>query len=244
MPALATICAALLWAVLSSLPARAFVPPPERIADAVAAANRGAGRFRVLEIEVALYLGGSEEPVATGKLMSDPGGFSRLELREREGGVERHLLRGGEVLASRDRQPLDAPRPLLPPLFLLQAHSGSALMVSLAALGVSAHEVALGYEGERDCYVLGGRAPASGIAAPHPKPALWVDQETLEAVRFDRGDGVRFRLGPFASFGSARLPSSIEIADSRGFLARLAILSAKEAPSSPESFRQGWLTAP
>jgi hypothetical protein len=244
MRTLLSISAALLWALLSSLPARAFIPPPERIATAVAAANRSAGRFRVLEVKVALYLGGSEQPVATGELLSDPGGLSRLEIRSPEGIVERHLLRGGELLASRDRLPLDAPRPFLPPFFLLQAKTGGVLMASLRTLGVSAHEVALGYQGEHDCYVLGGRAPMSGVALSYPQPALWVDQESLEPVRFDRGDGVRFRLGSFVAFGSVRLPSWIEVGDSRGFLARLEVLSAQQVSPSPGSFRRGWLSAP
>jgi hypothetical protein len=244
MRALLSISAALLWALLFSLPARAYIPPPERIAAAVATANQGAGRARVLEVKLALYLGDSEQPVATGELLSDPGGLSRLEIRSPEGVVERHLLRGGELLASRDGVPLDAPRPFLPAFFLLQAKTGGLLMASLRTLGVSAHEVALGYEGERDCYVLGGRAPTSGVALSSPQPALWVDQESLEPVRFDRGDGVRFRLGSFVAFDSIRLPSWIEIGDSQGFTARLEVLSAQPASPSPGSFRRGWLSAP
>jgi len=239
MRTLLSISAALLWALLFSLSARAYIPPPERIAAAVAEANRSAGRSRVLQVEVALYLGDSEQPVATGELLS-----ARLEIRGPEGVVERHLLRGGEHLASRDRLALDAPRPFLPPLFLLQAKTGGVLTALLRTLGVSVQEIALGYEGEHDCYVLGGRAPASEIAEPHPQPALWVDQESLEPVRFDRGDGVRFRLGSFAAFGSVHLPSWIEIGDSRGFRARLEILNAQEASTSPASFRRGWLSAP
>jgi len=244
MRILLSISAALLWALLLSLPARAYIPSPERIAAAVAAANRSAGRTGVLEVKVALYLGGAEQPVATCELLSDPGGLSRLELRGPEGIAERHLLRGGKLLASRDRLALDAPRPFLPPFFLLQAKSGGVLTTSLRTLGVSVHEVALGYQGERDCYVLGGRAPASAVAVPYPQPALWVDQESLDPVRFDRGDGVRFLLGSFAEFGSVRLPSWIEIGDSSGFQARLKILSAQEVSTGAESFRRGWLTAP
>jgi hypothetical protein len=243
MRTLLPTAAALLWALLFSLPLRAYIPPAERIAEAVAAANRSAGRLRVLEVKVALHLGGSEQPVATGELLSDPGGFSRLELRSPEGVVERHLLRGGALLATRDRRAVNDPRPFLPPFFLLQAKSGDVLMASLLALGVAAHQVALGYEGENDCYVLGGRA-SSGAAALFPEPALWVDHESLEPVRFDRRDGVRFRLGSPSSFGSIRLPSWIEISDSRGPPARLEILSAQGVSTSPESFRPGWLSAP
>lgn len=244
MRTLLSISAALLCALLLSASVRAYVPAPARIAAAVAAANRNAGRTRVLALEVALYLGVAEQPVATGELLSDPGGLSRLELRSLEGVVERHLLRGGVLLASRDRQPLEAPRPLLPPLFLLQAETGSVLMATLRTLGASVDQIALGYQGEHDCYVLGGRAAASGVALPYPKPALWVDQESLEPVRFDRGDGVRFRLGSFVAFDSIRLPSSIQIDDSRGFQARLDIRSARAVSTSAESFRRDWLSAP
>ena len=109
---------------------------------------------------------------------------------------------------------------------------------------LSSHEVALGYEGEHDCYVLGGRALSSRAAVLSLRPALWVDQESLEPVRFDRGDGVRFRLGPSASFGSVRLPSWIEASDLHGFVARLEVLSAQEAPTSSEPFHPSWLSAP
>jgi hypothetical protein len=244
MRTLLPISAALLWVLLFSLSARAHIPPPKRIADAVAAANRSAGRTRVLEVEVALRLDDSEQPAATGELLSDPGGLSRLELRSPQGVVERYLLRGGKLLASRDRRTVEAPRPLLPPLFLLQASSGDLLMASLVALGASSHEVALGYEGEHDCYVLGGRVPSSGAAALSPRPALWVDQESLEPVRVDRGDGVRFRLGAPAGFGPVRLPSWIEISDPRGFVARLELLGAREVSTPSESFRPGWISAP
>jgi hypothetical protein len=244
MPKLHLIFAVLPWAVLISLPARAYFPSPPRIAAAVAEANREAGRPRVLEVGVALYRGSSEEPVATGELLSAPGGLSRLELRSPRGDMERHLLRGKKLLASRDRSALDAPRPFLPPFFLLQAASGKALTASLLTLGVSAHEVALGYEGEHDCYVLGGRASSSRAAVLSLRPALWVDQESLEPVRFDRGDGVRFRLGPSADFGSVRLPSWIEASDLHGFVGRLEVLGAREVSAAPESFHPGWLSAP
>ncbi len=244
MRALLSISTALLVGFITALPGRAYVPPSERIAAAMATANRGAGRLQVLEVDVALYLGTSEQPAATGELLSDPSGVARLELRTKGGAVERHLLRGRELLASRDGRPVDAPRPFLIPFYLMQAGSGGGLRASLLTLGVAVHQVDLGYQDDRDCYVLGGRTPPSGSAVPSPRPALWVDQESLEVVRFDRGDGVRFRLGSSASFGSLRLPSFIEIRDSRGFLARLEILDAEEASSPPEAFRPAWLSTP
>ena len=244
MKASLSISTALLFALLSALPGRAHVPVPERIAAAVAKANRSAGRSQLLELEVALYLGTSEQPSATGELLSDPGGLARLELRAPGGAVERHLLRGGKLLVGRDGRPVDAPRPFLIPFFLLQAGSGDALRASLLTLGVSVQQVDLGYQDESDCYVVGGRVPSSGPVAQSPRPALWVDQESLEVVRVDRGDGVRYRLGSFASFGELRLPSWIEIRDSRGFLARLEITNAEAATRPPEAFRPAWLGAP
>jgi hypothetical protein len=244
MRILLPLSAALLWALLFPLSVRAHVPQPKRIAEAVAAANRSAGRTRVLEVEVALRLDDSEQPAATGELLSDPRGLSRLELRGSQGVVERHLLRGGVLLASRDRRPVDAPRPFLPPLFLLQADSGGLLRASLVALGVSAHEVALGHQDHHDCYVLGGRLPPSEAGMRSQRPALWVDQESLEPVRIDGGDGVRFRLGAPASFGPIRLPSWIEIGDPHGSVARLEILSAREVSAPPEAFGADWITAP
>jgi hypothetical protein len=243
MRALLPISGALLFAFLCSPTLFAYVPQAERVARAAAEANRGASRTGVLELDVALYLDGSQEAAETGKLLSHPGGFSRLELLGPEGVVERHLLRGRRYLASRDGAPLDAPRPLLPPLFLLQARSGDALLASLLTLGVPARQIALGYQGDRDCYVLGGRPPAGAAPAP-PGPALWLDQESLEPLRFDRGDGVHFVLGSPTSFGEIRLPSRIEIVDESGPRARLQILGARVAPSVPESFRPEWLGAP
>jgi hypothetical protein len=244
MRVLPPLSATLLWALLWPLSAGAYIPQPERIAAAVAAENRGAGRLGALELKVALRLGGSEQPAATGELLSDSGGLSRLELRSPEGVVERYLLRGGELLASRDGRALPAPRPFLPPFFLLQAGSGDVLMASLLALGASVHEVALGHEGEHDCYVLGGRVPLSGGVASSPRAALWVDQESLEPVRIDLRDGVRFRMGPPVGFGPVHLPSWIEISDWGGPVARLEILDAHEASVSSESFHPSWLGAP
>lgn len=236
--------AVLLWAHGLALPARAYIPPQERIADAVAKVNRAANRHRVLRIEVALRLGDAPAPVATGELLSDPGGLARLELRSEEGVVERHLLRGGQLFATRDGVRIEAPRPFLPPLFLLQAASGDVLTAGLLALNVSAHQISLGYEGERDCYVLGERRPLSEPTSAPPLPALWVDQESLEAVRFDRADGARFRLGPTAEFGPVRLPAWIEISAPGVPPARLEIRGAEPVSAPVDAFRSDWLSGP
>jgi hypothetical protein len=236
--------AALLWAQPLALPARAYVPPQERIADAVAQVNRAANRHRALQIQVALRLGDSPRPVAVGELLSDPGGLSRLELRSEEGVVERHLLRGGRLSATRDGEPIAAPRPFLPPFFLLQAASGDVLTASLLALKVSAHQISLGYDGVNDCYVLGERATVSEPAAMPSRPALWVDQESLEVVRFDRGDGVRFRLGPSSDFGAVRLPAWIEISAPGAAPARLEIGGGQPVSPPTDAFRSDWLSGP
>ena len=59
--------------------------------------------------------------------------------------------------ASRDGQLLESARPFLPPFFLLQTNSASALTNRLLELGVRTGQAELGYEGEHDCYVIGGR---------------------------------------------------------------------------------------
>lgn len=152
-----------------------------------------------------------------------------------------------------------SPRPLLPPLFLLQASSPGALRRALLDLGAAPDRVDLGYVGEHDCYVLGGRGPepsgeparvatgggdgAGGGRAWSP-PALWVDQESLEAVRIVRGDGVRFELGPPVERGGATLPAWVEVRSPGSAPLRLEIRTARPAEPGPRSFSPAWLAPP
>jgi hypothetical protein len=224
-------------------PAAAVIPNAQKIADAVAQSNRAEGRSEPLILDVTLRIGDSA-PLATGVLASHPTGLARLELRSNQGFVERHLLQGSEYRASRDGQLLRAPRPFLPPMFLLQAVSGAALRAALSSFGVSAGEVALGLADDRDCYVIGGRLPRAAAGEERRLPSLWIDMETYGVVRVDRQDGVRFRFGPPARFGAIQVPSWIAIEVPGQRPARLDVLRAAPADAPAASFGVDWLMAP
>jgi hypothetical protein len=234
---------AALGCALLAAPAGAVVPSAERIADAVAIANRAAGRSGPLWIDVTLRIGDGE-PLAQGVLTTHPTGLARLELRSNRGFVERHLVQGSEYGASRDGRPLEEPRPFLPPVFLLQAVSGAALQAALASFGVASQQAELGLGDDHDCYVLGGRAARGTDGAERTQPSLWVDMESFEVVRIDRGDGVRFRFGPSSNFGSLRLPSWISIEAPGQPPARLEIVKGVPANAPAASFTTEWLLGP
>jgi hypothetical protein len=210
----------------------------------VARANAAAGRNHPLWIDVTLALG-EGEPAATGVIASHPTGLARLELRHRSGFVERHLLLGDDYRASRDGQLLREPHPFLPPLFLLQATSGAALQAALASYGVASDVVELGRLEDHDCYVLGGRArPGPGGEEGRRVPALWVDSESFEVLRLDRGEGLELRFGPALGFGAIRAPGFVTIASPGRPLARLEITRVAPANAPAAGFASGWLTAP
>jgi hypothetical protein len=223
--------------------AGAAIPEAQRIADAAAQANHKAGRSEPMILDVSLRIGDSE-PLATGVLASHPTGLARLELRSHQGFVERHLLQGSEYTASRDGELLAAPRPFLPPIFLLQAGSGAALRAALESFGVAAGDVALGLADERDCYVLGGRAIGPATGASPGRPALWVDMETFDVVRIDAPDGVRFRFGPASDFDGLRAPAWISIEVPGQAPARLEVVRASRANAPAAAFGRDWLAAP
>jgi len=235
--------AGLALALLAVGPARAGIPSAEKISEAVAAANQASGRAGPLWIDVKLHIGDSP-PLASGTLASHPTGLARLELRSTRGFVERHLLQGESYTASRDGRLLEGEeRPFLPPVFLLQATSGAALRAALESFGVDSRRAVLGRVEERDCYVLGGRAPRGPDGTEPHRASLWVDVRSLEVVRIDRADGVRFRLGPFQSYDGIRAPSWIRIEmpgqpDARLDLERVAPASAPAA-----AFGTDWLTS-
>jgi len=223
-------------------PASAAIPSAQRIADAVAVANRAAGRAGPLWIDVTLRIG-EGEPLAQGVLTTHPSGLARLELRSTRGFVERHLVQGSEYGASRDGKLLEEPRPFLPPVFVLQAVSGAALQAALGSFGVAAERAELGLGDEHDCYVLGGRAQRRPDGVEPAQPSLWVDMESFEVVRIDRGDGVRFRFGPSENFGGVRLPRWISIEAPGQTPARLDVLKATAANAPAASFSMDWLVA-
>lgn len=247
---------ALVLVVAAAAPGRAAIPEPDRVAEALAAANRASGRAEPLWFEVALRIGDGD-PVASGELASHPTGLARLELRTPTGLVERHLLQGNAYSASRDGRMLENPRPFLPPVFLLQATSGAALRAALQSFGVPASRGALGRVADHDCYVLGGRRlpgpepelrafpvdPVAAESVPGP-PALWVDLESLDVVRIDAEGGVRFLLGPVAAFDDIRAPRWIAIEAPGQPRARLDILRVAPASAPAAAFGTDWLTAP
>lgn len=234
--------ALVLAAALVAGPAPAVIPSAAKVAEAVARANAAAGRSGPLWLDVQIAIG-EGEPAATGVLASHPTGLARLELRHKSGFVERHLLLGDDYRASRDGQLLPQPHPFLPPLFLLQATSGAALQAALASFGVASEAVELGRLEDRDCYVIGGRAP-QGAPDARPLPALWVDAESFELLRLDLRYGVQLRFGPPLAFGEIRMPGFVEIESPGRPLARLEITRVAPASAPAAGFSAGWLTAP
>lgn len=223
--AAAALCLAA-WAAL------AYIPPAERVARAVAETNRALGRARTLELRVSLEREEGEE-IAFGTLLTDPRGGARLEVQHASGFVERQLRRGKALEASRDGSRIQAPHPLLAPLFLLQAEHGAVLQSRIAELGGSPDAIGLGHEGDHDCYVLGGKdAPAS----------YWVDQESLEPVRIDLPGGVRYRLGPPITHKGIQLPSWVTIEAPSGGALRMRISEARAGSAPPAAFDAAWLT--
>jgi hypothetical protein len=241
-PLRAALVAGLLLVAGLGRVAPAAIPGAEKIAEAVAETNRVSGRAEPLWVDVKLRIGDGP-PVASGVLASHPTGLARLELKSQRGFVERHLLQGDAYKASRDGRLLDGDeRPFLPPLFLLQASSGAALRAALGSDGVAVEEAVLGRVEERDCYVLGGRLPLGRSGRAPSLPALWVDLRSYEVVRIDRADGVRFRLGPYHSFGGIRAPRWIQIEAPDQPLARLEIERVVPANAPAAAFGIDWLT--
>lgn len=214
--------AALVAASLTlAIGAPAHVPSASRVTEAVASTNGKAGRARGLRMEVELR-GPDGRAEAAGTAWLEPDGSGRLLLRDPDGGTEEHRLAGGRYQVLRDGRPVSQPRPLLPPLQVLQAGSAAELRGVLSGFGVATGTVELGFVGDQDCYVLGGRA---GTPPAAPRAALWVDVETLEAVRIDRRDGVRYRLGPPLGKGRIRFPSWVDVETPGGVRWRLTIRS-------------------
>ncbi len=237
-PRLALLAAA---ACLVSLgPASAGTPSSDKLAGAIAEANRKAGRAKPLLLEVSLRIGDAP-PSASGTLATHPTGLARLELRGSEG-LERHLLQGNRYAASRDGELLVTPRPLLPPLFLLQEDTGTALRAALASFGVAASEIGLGLADDRDCYVIGGRTLQIADQIAPSLPLLWVELGSFEVVAVDRADGVRYRFGPAGRFDGVSMPRWIEILMPGEPPARLEIQRVAKANAPAAAFGQDWLS--
>ena len=225
---------------LCAVVAHAAIPTAAKVERAVAEANRAAGRSGPLLLDVRLQIAGGGAS-ATGVIATHPTGLARLELDSGMGFTERHLLRGTEYRASRDGQTIDDPHPFLPPLFLLQAGSGEALGAALSSLGMTPDQIVLGRIGDRDCYVLGGRAPRGAEGVEPLLPSLWIDTQTYEPVRMVGADGTEYRLLDMQSFKGIRMPRFVEIDPPGPLRARLEVLGARQADAPAAAFQPEWL---
>jgi hypothetical protein len=212
--------------------ALAYVPPAERIARTVADANRVHGRAQPLALKIVVR-GEGDTQLASGMLVSDPNGVARLELAHANGFLERQLRRGKSLEASRDRAPLPDPHPLLPPFWVLQAGQGATLQLRIAELGGDPNAIALGFDGDHDCYVLGGRSAEA---------SYWVDQESLAPVRIDLPGGVHYRLGPMRTQAGIELPAWVTLEAPGRPSVTLAIEAARPEPPAEGTFSPEWLT--
>jgi hypothetical protein len=217
-------------------PAFAAIPLPETIARAVADASRAQGRARAFTFAVKARPGAADEDTAggftaEGELVADPAGQVRLALRHQDGFVERQLRRGGGLTAARDGEPIEGPHPLAPPFWVLQASTGGALLAWLGELGGDPAQVALGYDGSHDCYVLGGKARGASI---------WIDKDTQQVVRIDLGDGTTYRFLVWTARGGALLPGRIEL-ETPVLSFVLELSSAAPVTPAADAFSEAWL---
>jgi hypothetical protein len=225
----AGLAAALL--ILVAAAALAYIPPVERVAARAADTNRLGGRAQALALSVVVR-GEGDATLAKGTLLSDPRGMARLELAHSAGFVERQLRRGRGFEASRGGEPLADAHPLLPPLWVLQASPGAELMARIAELGGDPNVIALGFEGDHDCFVLGGRTSGA---------SYWVDQDSFAAVRIDLPGDIHYRLGPPQRRGAIELPGWVTLEAPGRPPVTLAIESARVETAPPDAFSPGWL---
>ncbi len=240
---------ALLVSALAARPAAAFVPSASKLTNAAARTNGEAGRAETLRVAVALYSLDARGrlldpvPVASGELLTSPDGQARLELVGRNGVNERHLLRGASLEATRDGQPLVSPRPLLPPLPLLQMRRSGSLANALRQLGVRGDESELGRSHGNDCFVVGGRSRVPGAPDAPDRASLWLDAESYQIVRIDRRDGTSFRFGPLQAVGRINLPAWVEIRAPGVRPYRLTLREVEAVRAPADAFSRTWLAA-
>jgi len=164
--------------LLASASAFAFVPSANRTMKEIAQVNRASGRANAVQLELTMSVGDGE-PIASGELISHPSGLARLELRGYGGRVDRYLLSGSELLATKDGRRLDRPQPILQPFFLLQPATETTLRAALEAFGVQSEWIGLATCGEEDCFVIGDPRLAVPLPPPPVDPAT-EEQEILD----------------------------------------------------------------
>jgi hypothetical protein len=225
------VLAALTLAFALAGGAEARIPAAETVARAAADASRAQGRNKSYRFDVAVRTNLSAAPIARGELLVAPSRSARIELRHEEGFSERQLRRASGLSATRDGEALGDAHPLAPPFWALQAATGGELLTHLGELGGSPAQIALGYDGARDCYVLGG----SGGGA-----SIWVDKETYQVARVDLVDGTKVRFLAWASRGGAILPGAIEI-ETPTLTFTLELTNATVATPAADAFADAWL---
>ena len=210
-------------------PALAHIPAPETVARAAADTSRGQGRARAFTFAVSVRTSALSAPIARGELLADPRGGVRIELRHEGGFAEKQIRRPAGLVAARDGEPLDAPHPLAPPFWLLQAATGGELLARLGELGGDPSQIALGYDGARDCYVLGGAAAS-----------IWIDKDSYQVARVDLADGTKLRFLAFTTSSGAVLPARIEI-ETPALTFQLELTNAALATPAADAFSDAWL---
>ena len=188
-------CALLFCLLFVAASAWAYLPSPERIYRAMAAANKADGRDGAIQLKLELQIG-DRPGVATAELISHPSGLARIELRGAGGLVERHLLQGDTVTVSRNGQLVEDPRTFLPPLFLLQAQSGALVESILESLSVDVESWGLTPCGETDCLLIGD--PDQAIARPEPPPLRGLDAWAASRAASPRSDPPKSEEAPTA----------------------------------------------
>lgn len=232
------ICVAgLALALLLDGPAGAYLPGVEPVARTAAKQNRAAERSQPVRVafEVRYAKDGKEAaPLASGHLLASPDGVAGMELVRPNGSVERQARHSGGLRATRGGSLVADPRPVLPPLWLLQSGNGSRLLGRLAELGGDPRAMALGYDGPHDCYVLGGRAGG---------PAVWIDLESFTVARIDVSGGVTYRFGPEKGGNSIRMPGWIEVESPGEPTFRLDLGTPSAAPADAPELSAAWLAS-
>ena len=154
--------------------AQAVIPLPGRTLRAIAEVNRVSSRTKAIQLEMKVRIG-EEPPIADAELVSHPSGLARLEIRGFDGRIDRYLLSGEGLSGTMNGRFLARPRPMLPPLFLLQPGSEATMRTALEAFDVRTGSIGLAPCGESDCFVIGDPRLEAPLVAPAAQDARLED---------------------------------------------------------------------